>query len=107
MDDEKIKLVMIQVHLQTLRRRLLVVLNKAYPEKLDIVTIQEILHTYHEDEGQIKIARELFYLSEIGFVHSRHKKRWQVSALGRDFLLGLVGAKGVGEPVGYGDIGEL
>jgi hypothetical protein len=102
MNDEKVKQVMIKVQLQTLRLKLIVALNQAYPAKLDLATLQALL----EHVGQRRIIRELSYLSEIGFLHSRRSKRWRITALGRDFLLGLVDAKGVGEPVGYGDIGE-
>ncbi|MGO9776542.1 MAG: hypothetical protein ACLQGT_12000 [Terracidiphilus sp.] len=42
MSDEKIKQLMIQNHLQMLRLRLLVVLNDAYPEKLDLVTLSQL-----------------------------------------------------------------
>jgi hypothetical protein len=102
MNDEETLLVMMRVQLQTLRLKLLVALNQAYPEKLDIATLQ----AFHEHEGKRRIVRELYYLSEIGFLHTRGRERWRITALGRDFLLGLVDAKGVRETVGFGDIGE-
>lgn len=64
------------------------------------------LSALHEEQGKRFISRELFYLTEIGFLHSRHDKHWRITALGRDFLFGLIEAKGVMDPVMLGDIGE-
>jgi hypothetical protein len=49
----------------------------------------------------------LYYLTEIGFLYSRRDKHWRITALGRDFLLGLVEAKGVMDTIMLGDIGEI
>jgi hypothetical protein len=91
-----------RIHLQRFRLALLVDLNRIYPKTIDIAAISAL----HEEQGKKFISRELFYLTEIGFLHSRHDKHWRITALGRDFLLGLIEAKGVMDPVMLGDIGE-
>jgi len=97
------RLDMTRIDLQRLRLALLVDLNCIYPKTLDVAAMSAL----HEGRGRRSISRELFYLTEIGFLHSRHDKHWRITALGRDFLLGLVEAKGVMEPVMLGDIGEI
>ena len=93
---------MMRVQLQRLRLVLLVDLNRVYPDHLDIPSLMAL----HDNRGSRSISKELHYLSEIGFLHSRHGKKWRITALGRDFLLGLVEARGVMNPVMDGDIGE-
>lgn len=97
------RLDMTRVQLQRLRLALLVDLNRVYPKTLDLAAFSAL----HDGGGRKSISRELFYLTEIGFLHSRHDKTWRITALGRDFLLGLVEAKGVMDPVILGDIGEV
>ena len=91
-----------RINLQRFRLALLVDLNRVYPEMLDATSMA----ARHEDRGQRTILRELFYLTEIGFLHSSQEQQWRITALGRDFLLGLVEAKGILSPLLLGDIGE-
>lgn len=93
---------MMRVQLQRLRLALLVDLNRVYPEHLDVPSLVAL----HDDRGSRSISRELHYLAEVGFLRSRHGKKWRITALGRDFLLGLVEARGVMDPVMVGDVGE-
>ena len=92
-----------RIDLQRFRLALLVDLNRTYPKTLDIAALSSL----HDGRGQRSISRELYYLTEIGFLHSRRDKHWRITALGRDFLLGLVEAKGVMDPVMLGEIGEI
>jgi hypothetical protein len=97
------RLNMKRVDLQRLRLALLVDLNRAYPTKLDVASLIAI----HDHRGRRQLSRELHYLTEIGFLNSRNRKRWRITALGSDFLLGLAEAKGVMDPTMLGgDIGE-
>ena len=52
------------------------------------------------------IVRELSYLKELRFVSVKRDKRWRIAAQGRDFLLGLVEAKGIMKPAMLDSRGE-
>ena len=93
---------MVRVELQRLRSGLLVHLNRCYPHHMDLPYI----HAHENEHGSKRLRRELEYLVELGFVKAAKRKRWRITALGRDFLLGLVEAKGLMEPAILGDIGE-
>jgi DNA-binding GntR family transcriptional regulator len=64
------------------------------------------IHAHENEHGSNRLRRELEYLAELGFVKAAKGKRWRITALGRDFLLGLVEAQGVMEPAMLSDIGE-
>jgi hypothetical protein len=93
---------MVRVELQRLRSGLLVHLNRCYPHHMDLPQI----HTHENEHGSKRLRRELEYLVELGFVKAAKRNRWRITALGRDFLLGLVEANGLMEPTLLPDIGE-
>ena len=45
-----------------------------------------------------EIVHELSYLKELRFVRVKRDKRWRIAAQGKDFLFGLVEAKGIMKP---------
>ena len=71
MDIKDPQLDMKRVNLQRFRPALLVDLNRVYPETLDVPSMAAL----HEDRGRRIILRELFYLTEIGFLHSSQEER--------------------------------
>ena len=97
------RLDMRRIDLQRFRLALLVDLNRIYPKTFDIAALSAL----HDERSHRSVSRELYYLTEIGFLHSRRDKHWRITALGRDFLLGLVEAKGVMDTIMLGDIGEI
>ncbi len=92
-----------RVQLQRIRTEILVLLNKRYPRYLKASDLHAITRL---DCGRQTILREIQYLDEIGFVKTKPNDRVRIRALGRDFLLGIIEAKGLLNPAMLDSVGE-
>lgn len=96
-----------RVILQTLRIRILIVLDRVYPSGLDDVEIRLLKS---EPPGLREIRRELHYLSEKGLVSIKANDgdslHVAITARGRDLVMGEIEEIGIASAESYGYTGK-
>lgn len=96
-----------RIALQTLRTRILINLDRAYPNRLDAAS----LHALESDSpGTRVITRELHYLAEKGFVSITKGDGGSIgtaiTSKGRDFVMGEFEETGITPASDYGYTGK-
>ncbi len=97
---------MYAVELRTLRTRILILLDRLYPKRMDDVAIS---HCGDTEVGDVVIRRELHYLAEKGLINIDTtldgRLNIALTAKGRDFLTGDVKEVGLVSASDFGYVG--